>query len=73
MPVKPSPTKYTCQQCGWQGVAKPASDALSIDGCDNNILDIPADYYSCCPKCKCKALKTEPATFFDLLKTSLWG
>ncbi len=71
MPVKPAPTKYTCQQCDWHGIAMPKGDAFIIDGGTAKKLKIPADYYSSCPQCQSEELTVILATSSEILIASL--
>ncbi|MEE9326667.1 MAG: hypothetical protein V3U71_05175 [Cocleimonas sp.] len=70
MPVKPAPTKYTCQQCGWHDIAMPQSDVLSIDGETSKKMKVPADFFSCCQECG-SSLVAQPATSSEILLATI--
>lgn len=50
MPIRPSPTTYTCPACGWSKTVTPRSDAL-----------MPGDHYIACPACGHAPLKSRQA------------
>ena len=50
MPIRPSPSTYTCPSCRWSKTVAPRSDAL-----------MPGEFFSACPKCGRSPLQHRPA------------
>ena len=50
MPIRPSPSTYTCPSCHWSKTVAPRSDAL-----------MPGEFFSACPKCGRSPLQHRPA------------
>ncbi|HID46966.1 MAG TPA: hypothetical protein EYP34_14600 [Chromatiaceae bacterium] len=48
MPIKPSPTHYSCPRCGWEKTVAPESDDRTIG----------IDCFIECPECGYKDLET---------------